>query len=922
MNIIIHKRCTVISAISLIAFVASLAGASSELGAKEPDALGQQLDLLRGGVPTCSQQHETPLGLARAKEAPQKFHQRNATEQEDEALLSVGEPVLMRRTNEIQGPLELQLGGSPGGSKLGHERWESSFVETQSWRYKYIDELDPGLKVQVLEETLDSRLANLVYTTHSVRLANIDMFTFNSGSPEFDEKVRRQIAGPEVDEAKCGKQLAQILAHIDHLKSRVQMKRRNATFNMQLSERDVKLAAYLDSFGRYESGHMIGKLISPGSQAECTNTELILEESKEEPSQQKTQTRVTNRFCWALLSVRGRMDRSLLARQVSPLESKLAPLMVGICLPKSCHTKSFERTSEQTLKNRELLQQLVSSQFKLPDSLYVDDSLPVDSVYCMVDDKSDYGIPLFGKVLLASIVCWCLLACYATWKINWKEEKVPSGDRPPALKERANPVLECLDLRRGWEEFLCENDDSGRFDKHVDLDVLNFIKAFGCAYVVFGHSFIANLGVAMNGLQTYNTSEKDPLMMAVVVGTLIVDTFFVITGILFGYLTCSKMFAAERSRAVAEKQQDLREAGVQHQPRNMVKHFLSQWAGFSLKRYFRLLPLMAIVFFFKKAVFMHWQVGNPLWDNGFNKETMAGACRQETWLSPFLFLSAYLPLARQCVPQAWSVSTDVFFSFLVPPILFSLTKRPKLAISASFALSLISLTWAYLAIQGVHPSMLESLLELRFHGFALVFGNLSHFYTYPHFRICSVMVGIVGGYILANYKKQQEEQAGKEWPRWFSGPATNLAIITQIMIFVSVSFLPVCKALITPYHRQVLPIFLTYGRLLWGITNIIVYIRMTTDWKDTFLMKFSGGKLWKILIKLNLAILLIHVDVLYMLISTETSLHFTKMAFFKLFSAAYITCLPIALFLHIVLENPIDKLTRRFLLQKILPSSS
>lgn len=342
--------------------------------------------------------------------------------------------------------------------------------------------------------------------------------------------------------------------------------------------------------------------------------------------------------------------------------------------------------------------------------------------------------------------------------------------------------------------------------------------------------------------------------------------------------------------------------------------FLKHWARFAIQRHLRLLPLFFLIYWFKRS-YLIYATDKPLWDPGFNKDTLYGACKQESWLVPFTLMNSFLPLSKQCLPQGWSITVDLFFSLAVTPLVLLLTKRPKLALGLLALMMVVSHGWILSAYKSAPGYMISELGHLRTHGFVLMFGHLHHLYTYPHFRLTSVLVGLVVGYLLHLY--QENEQA--QWPHWLRAWATKGAIGLTASLFLSISMAPITKVYLSPYEAEVFTQLFTTGRVIWAVSNGILFLRMATDWRHTFLMRQFAAPYWSKLVKLNLAILLIHLDVLvYQIHSLTTLVQFNKLNIFIGYASAYLFCIPVAIILHVLFENPIDKLIRRHLLPHIL----
>uniref|UniRef100_A0A6G1SJQ8 Nose resistant-to-fluoxetine protein N-terminal domain-containing protein n=1 Tax=Aceria tosichella TaxID=561515 RepID=A0A6G1SJQ8_9ACAR len=848
--------------------------------------------------------------------------------------------------------------------------------EPTSWRYHYIDEAG---QVLIRERSIDERSANVLYLVRSVKAISLDIFSYDWEDPHKDEINRNRVVGPKYNDDLCGKQLSQMQALADDLTERAaQLRAANSSASsapnsIELTDQHISLAKILDSFGRYESGRLFGKIYSAGSYYQCIWNKLIL--SPEE--------KIGMRFCWAHLSYEKHLAESLRTRRRSKYEHPTNVLYSGICLPESCHSKSYDR-------HKEAIQRLIDSQFTMPLSTYVDEHLDLSSLYCLVDEESEFRVPLAGKCLLAFIAGWCLLTLLVTvWNATigkktssvWREERRISFEK---TGKRANSVsiLEGLDLLESWKDFITHYSSFSR-SRAVQLDAIDFFKVFGCAFVVFGHTMAVFGGFAMDEIRVAKFIEGDTMLCLILAGTLVVDTFFVISGILWAYFALKRLNGRsseqlpdsghlqtnlsamkqtiDLSRTDSNSKEEERksfspvtivETATSPTDRGKVtiveieswyttiKVFCFRWVTYTGFRYLRIVPLYVLVHWFKKYVYIYAGSG-PYWDHGFNYKSMNGACHKESPLVPFTFLAAYLPISRQCTLQSWSIANDLFFAILAPPVILLINKRPKIAACLSIISCMGSYGFALEKISTMPTYVDEEMRELRSVGFYRFFDDLSLLYTAPHFRVFNFLAGIWGGYALfykqAKIEKRQAlEQRNNdipdqisvelsprvndnkvvseriEWPNWFRGPATWMAFSYMFTVFLCFGMNETFKQNSFGLYRLVYPQFVTSMRVSWALANVVIFLRMMTDWKDKLVMRWSASKFWQVFSKLNYAILLIHLDLLLYTITGATSLptSFTKWSFFSLGAGIFMLSVPLAMLVYVVFENPIDKLIR------------
>lgn len=754
------------------------------------------------------------------------------------------------------------------------------------WKFDYINEQSEQFTVSIKDPNIDHKLANVINAVKSAKIVDVDGQKFDSGSPEVDDFNRKQVANDRVDEQLCGLHLRQMLDQIQEMQDILEKRRQNDTTAI-LQERHLYLTQVLDSFGRYESGQLLGKIQLIGSYAQCVNGRLMLNETSSTPNGALTPTR----YCWSKM----KLDKYLNYAFESSKKDNL--LSVAICLPESCHSLHSD-------KYRDLLQKLIDSQFKLPKSLYVEENLPLESIYCLPDPDGSFGISYSGMLLITLLTQWVSLVIYATMRSNANDL---NGNRKSMMAR----MFDALSLKNAWQTLICLKDNVVDRSKRVELDTMNPIKVLSCSFVVLGHSFMILSASSIDTLRAFRLIQDDPAIFFMVSGIIITDTFYIMTGMILTYITLKKL-----NPKVVETTS--KSSKVLDHGNNAVSgpiDYILKSVDLTITRFLRLVPLYYLVFWFRKGVLINIPAGSvgPLWDNGFNRNTEAGGCRQESWWSPVTFGPARLPLGRQCMPHAWSVVGDLFCSILMGPIVVGFLKKPRLAILAAFVISIASSFSMYGVLGSVPQPILDKIRDFSAVGIAESFRSYGYMYTTPFFRCYSMFIGVLAGFSL--YRYDQWGPNGR-WPSWFTGKLTKFAKFIVILTLVSPSLLAIMKREYLTHNffhikQKVMDHYLSIGRYLWDVSNAIIMLRMCTDWKDYSIMQNFAGKFWQSLVRLNYAILLIHVDLMLIYAYSQmTGEVFNKYKILTMFTSTYMMSIAFALPMYIFLEHPIDKLIK------------
>lgn len=738
------------------------------------------------------------------------------------------------------------------------------------WKWNYAEEEIPDFRVLVREKSLDSRVANSLFAAFSLQVFSSDPHKVNLGDEETNRQYEAMAAGPDVDEVHCRLELERLLITIDELSNLMDAKRANLDQNY-LEEKHIRLARMLDSFGRYQGGSLTGSQHYLGSPQQCTSTSLQLH-----PEKPSILTRT--RYCVAKLNLETHLDPSLAdskAGMVTDLRHS-----VGICLPKSCHMT-------QLRQHMKYIEKLVGGQFQLPKHYFVHTELQVESVYCSPDEDSQLGrLSTFDWLMLIFAASWISLCAYMTFINVSPTSSVLSKRLQDSLSIRAS-IRDLLRVRTSDANVRCR------------LGSLDMMKVIASFLVIYGHSIL--LGMYMfnsNVLQTVKQSEKDPHLLSVIGSTMVVDSFFVLTGILITYTVMGRLNA----RRIAKIN-------------FTTKTYVQAPLLVIVFRYIRLVPLYACVFWLARILSSRIPSG-AIRDDGLNMDTVAGACRLEKWYSPFTGMSMNLDLHKRCIPQAWSVANDMLFSFLVTPIAALMYRKPRTGIAIALAVAILSNIAMYLETLSMKPELAVVAGQLKLYGILSAFVNTNYIYTSAKFRFSSILVGTVSGLALHHYS---ETRRIKDWPKWMKGWATKISIASM---FLSVA-LPLVLVILRGDHfdfksskhsLQVYAFATVTARLIWSLSNAVVLLRLMTDWKDSAFCIYGRLPVWTRLSRLSYGLLLVHIQ-----IEAQSYMAVRGIAPYSLYSAvilaftSYFVSLVISTFLYILVENPVRKLLESFI---------
>lgn len=732
-----------------------------------------------------------------------------------------------------------------------------------NWRWKYYLELvGDSFEPLLVEKSVDQRLANLLYThkTHSV--FELEMHTLNTDDPLILEEYRQFVKGREVDQAQCSRDLQQMLnlmaemgSIVDGMRSTTQVPEDTS----RLDQRHIRLARVLDSYGRPSGGLLDGNYEEFGSPDECLDSRLQLDHNQ---PNKLTGTRL----CRADLSLEHHLDPRL---QATGERTYRASLETAICLPNTCHTTSFER-------NRELIQLILDSQFTLPGIMFVDKHPKIRSIFCVNEGNESIRYPPSGLLLMAFMCTWIATTMYVTFF-----RKAPDPE--------AHDWLSALNIKDSINRFT-ESDSSFRSKplvRRVNLDAMAGVKVLFTSAVVLGHTFLALYFNTADTSRMRMKSESSSSVYLIQVAILFIVSFATISGMLITQI------ALKRLRF--------------QQPKDLT-YLLSTFSPLIvLRRFMRLTPLYFLAFWFKKSILLYISFG-LLHDPGFNKNTIYGSCRQESWLTPFTGQAAYLPLSRQCLGQLWTISSDLFFAAIGAPIITLLHHKPKFGIGLAIILSILGISTSISDLLHIEPR--DGFLRNEMSQYISTYVSLKYnFYSASHNRMSQFLIGVIFGYILHLY----EEGKINKWSRWFTEYATKLATVSIVVVLVSAIF-PHSLLKHDPLNFYVAFLMTIFTHSLWPFTSAVLFTRMMTDWSGSYLVKISSGKFFHVLSKLGMAILVVHMDIIVLQIFAHRSKPTTRsFAVWTLFGSTYFYSVILGLILHILFELPITILINQMM---------
>ena len=187
------------------------------------------------------------------------------------------------------------------------------------------------------------------------------------------------------------------------------------------------------------------------------------------------------------------------------------------------------------------------------------------------------------------------------------------------------------------------------------------LRMWSMLWIIFGHSYsFAQQWVTYRNTEDMNAIPADIISQGIANGTLSVDTFFFISGLLIVYVAFTKM--------------------------DQCAGKLNLFA-FYFHRYWRMTPLMMVVIGICANV-LPYLAGGPRWAEATSMYD--STCRSNWWLNA-LYLHNFVNTPQMCLNHTWFSAVDMQFYIISPVILLVLYKNRLFGLILIALLSLSSM---------------------------------------------------------------------------------------------------------------------------------------------------------------------------------------------------------------------------------------
>ncbi|KAH8361999.1 hypothetical protein KR200_002223 [Drosophila serrata] len=457
-----------------------------------------------------------------------------------------------------------------------------------------------------------------------------------------------------------------------------------------------------DTWGRLPMGLFWGHTISMGQYEECVAATSTYG------------TEIRGQYCLTSLNIteyyssvkkRGEEFNRISYKQTDPQVFEL-----GICVPTTCSAK----------KTDELLKYVIAKMYGT-DTINLDDTM-VTEKRCKYDAPIQLrGIDIFAIVFFSLIIFFMVAASVYDY----------IQTRKGAPKK---PLLVAFSVLTNAPKIFTVK----KVNNPNVIHCLNGLRCFSMMWVVFGHGYMTFYDLPHINKNRFYTWVQTPFSMLVQNGSLCVDTFFFMSGLLMCWGAFREM---ERTK------------GKLNIPM-MYFH-----------RYIRLTPVVAVVVLYTLTLYKYSGAG-PMW---FKLGTQDQRC-EENWWATLLYVQNYAVPYRICITQSWYLAVDTQLYFLSPLFLIPLWKWGKKALVPIVIFLIICLGGTFATFM-IYDFTLFRVQDDRV--------DLRQRMTYypTHTRIPTWLIGVIFGYFLFTRNRGRQIPMSKPLvlTGWFVAFGTMLA---------------------------------------------------------------------------------------------------------------------------------------------------
>ncbi|XP_041368659.1 nose resistant to fluoxetine protein 6-like [Gigantopelta aegis] len=481
----------------------------------------------------------------------------------------------------------------------------------------------------------------------------------------------------------------------------------------------------VDAAGKPGSGLLLGNMIWPGAFKECLGVRAEIYYNRSHSASTKPDDTFSGRHCLAKIPL----------KKPNPgMQFMFIGIQWGACFPDSCSADDVTQILNNVLDdigtNITKGLQVWHTECNLDDR-----RLDTKATVVLVIAMLFVAVMLIGTFLDVVFVQMPMRARLSVETEGLTSHLVKDGDiishinaskgvseneSSPLLgekKQHAGPSV-CVKVFLAFSVYTNAKKLLNTSQPKGTLTAIHGIRFISMTWVILGHCMVFGLGVVDNILE-FGQELKRFTFQCIINGTVSVDTFFTLSGLLVAYLTFKEM-------------------------KRVKKGLKLNWLMFYFHRFWRLTPpymLLMMVY----VPLMPYISSGPMWPQaGFELNQCEG-----TWWTNLLYINNIVKKNQMCMGWSWYLANDMQFYVLSPLILIPFYYSKFLGIMMSMLFLLTSLITTGIISRVDHIGV----------GLGVDVNNLQNstnnpntafdaIYMVPWCRMGPYIIGIWTGYIL------------------------------------------------------------------------------------------------------------------------------------------------------------------------------
>ncbi|TGZ59617.1 hypothetical protein CRM22_008981 [Opisthorchis felineus] len=352
------------------------------------------------------------------------------------------------------------------------------------------------------------------------------------------------------------------------------------------------------------------------------------------------------------------------------------------------------------------------------------------------------------------------------------------------------------------------------------LTCLDGIRFFAMVWIIFGHCSAFSILFANNPILAAQKVFHEPSAEVIMVGTLSVDIFFFMSGLLTTYITMERFWHVTDTPA-------------------RVKF----WAVYVVRRFIRLTPMYMLVLIMYTGLFIHSNDG-PFFPQDPNKSDIR-FCKKNWYVT---YLNNLIRPNEICIGWTWYLANDMQFSLVLAPIFITLTAWNQLS-GLVFAISLIiSGTAAYGGISYAYNFGILPYDSTEFY----------RVYITPYTRWGTYAIGMILGWILLKYPTLRIRRTVRNI---FLVPIVGLSIAALLILPIMYGPHELTKHMLPIWDKGTEIAYVSLSRPVFILGVAIVVYLCATRWAEPVRL-FFGWSAFRLPARLTYGAYLFHLIVI------------------------------------------------------------